>query len=584
MEALKYTDEKAVLILIALLKANGIKRVIVSPGTTNFTFVGSIQHDDYFQLYSCVDERSAAYMACGMATETGEPVVITCTGATAPRNYLPGLTEAYYRKLPVLAVCGHRGMSAIGHLFDQQLDRRNEPIDVAKTQVWVPFVKDKEDEQYCYNEITKAILALSKNGGGPAMINLCTHYSQNMSIQELPELQKVDYYSAYDEMPELPQGRIAIVLGSHKKFPKEETDIIDAFCASHDAVVICDHTSGFYGKYAVHSSLIFGQEQPSELSAVDLCIYAGEISGDAMGMLRIWSQITWRVGEDGEFRNRMGNVSKVFQMPLAHFCKHYILDGINKEDYLNSCKVEYKRVYSLIPELPFSNVWIAQKLSQNIPHGSSIYLGIYNSLRSWNLFELPEQVDSMSNVGGFGIDGILSSAVGRSVSSPQRLTYCVLGDLSFFYDMNSLGNKHIGKNLRVLLINNGLGDEFRIYDNPTCILKEEVRPYIAAEGHYGHQSNCLVKNYAESLGYKYISASSKEDFLANMNDFIDATISESIVFEVFIRPEDDTDAIGIMKHIIPILAENISFKKKIKRAIKSAIGEEKIDAIHTLLK
>ena len=142
---LRYTDEKAVLILVALLKANGIKRVIVSPGTTNFTFVGSIQHDDYFQLYSCVDERSAAYMACGMATETGEPIVITCTGATAPRDYLPGLTEAYYRKLPVLAVCGHRGMSAIGHLFDQQLDRRNEPADVANTQVWVPFVKDKED-------------------------------------------------------------------------------------------------------------------------------------------------------------------------------------------------------------------------------------------------------------------------------------------------------------------------------------------------------------------------------------------------------------------------------------------------------
>ena len=109
--------------------------------TTNFTFVGSVQHDEFFQLYSCVDERSAAYMACGIAEETGEPVVITCTGATASRNYLPGLTEAYYRKLPILAVCGHRGVSAIGHLHDQQLDRRNEPVDVANVQVWLPFVK-----------------------------------------------------------------------------------------------------------------------------------------------------------------------------------------------------------------------------------------------------------------------------------------------------------------------------------------------------------------------------------------------------------------------------------------------------------
>ena len=583
MESLKYTDEKAVLILIALLKANGIKRVIVSPGTTNFTFVGSIQHDDYFQLYSCVDERSAAYMACGMATETGEPVVITCTGATAPRNYLPGLTEAYYRKLPVLAVCGHRGMSAIGHLFDQQLDRRNEPADVANTQVWVPFVKDKEDEQFCYNEITKAILALSKNGGGPAMINLCTHYSQNMTIQELPDLPKVDYYSAFDEMPELPQGRIAIALGSHKKFTKEETDIIDAFCASHDAIVICDHTSGFYGKYAVHSGLIFGQEMPSELSGMDLCIYAGEISGDYMGVFKVWPNATWRVGEDGEYRNRTHNVCKVFQMPLTHFCKHYVIEGIKKDDYLKDCKEEYKKIYSLIPELPFSNIWIAQRLSQSIPQGSSIYFGILNSLRSWNLFELPKGVESMSNVGGFGIDGILSSAVGRSIVSPQRLTYCVLGDLAFFYDMNSLGNRHIGNNLRVLLINNGIGDEFRIYHNPTGFLMEEVRPYIAAEGHYGHQSESLVKSYAESLGYKYLFASTKEEFLAVMTDFVEPAKSKPIIFEVFVRPEDDTDALDIAEHLVR-RPQNRSIKKIIKKAIKSAIGEDKIKAIHTLLK
>ena len=581
---LKYTDEKAVLILIALLKANGIKRVIVSPGTTNFTFVASIQHDDYFQLYSCVDERSAAYMACGMATETGEPVVITCTGATAPRNYLPGLTEAYYRKLPVLAVCGHRGMSAIGHLFDQQLDRRNEPIDVANTQVWIPFVKDKEDEQYCYNEVTKAVLALYKNGGGPAMINLCTHYSQNMSVQELPDLAKVDYYSAFDDMPELPHGRIAIALGSHKKFTKEESDIIDAFCASHDAVVICDHTSGYYGKYAVHSGLIFGQEQPSELSCIDLCIYAGEISADAMGMLRLWPMATWRVGEDGAFRNRTGNVSKVFQMSIAHFCRQYISDEAKKENYLNECKEEYRNVFSYIPELPFSNIWIAKRLSSNIPQGASLYLGILNSLRSWNLFDLPENVESMSNVGGFGIDGILSSAVGRSISNPQRLSYCVLGDLAFFYDMNSIGNRHIGNNLRILLINNGLGDEFRIYDNPTGFLQDQVRPFISAEGHFGMQSHSLVKSYVESLGFRYLTANDKSSFEKNVAEFIKLSLEQSIVFEVFVKAEDDTDALNIIKHIKTKDPQKLSLKKKVSRTIKGILSEEKIDAIKTLLK
>ena len=114
-----YTNERNVQIVIALLKAHGIRRVIVSPGTTNMTFVVSIQNDPWFQLWSSVDERSAAYIACGMAAETKEPVVISCTGATASRNYMPGLTEAYYRKLPVLAITSTRGNHKVGHLVDQ---------------------------------------------------------------------------------------------------------------------------------------------------------------------------------------------------------------------------------------------------------------------------------------------------------------------------------------------------------------------------------------------------------------------------------------------------------------------------------
>ena len=99
-----YSDNSNAQLVVALLKEYGIKKVIASPGTTNLTIVGSMQYDSWFTMYSAVDERSAAYMACGMAAESNEPVVIVCTGATASRNYLPGLTEAYYRKLPIVVI------------------------------------------------------------------------------------------------------------------------------------------------------------------------------------------------------------------------------------------------------------------------------------------------------------------------------------------------------------------------------------------------------------------------------------------------------------------------------------------------
>ena len=89
-----YTTEFNCQILIALLKAHGIKRIVASPGSTNVAFVGSVQNDPWFEVYSAIDERHGAYMAVGMAAETDEPVVLSCTGATASRNYIPALTEA----------------------------------------------------------------------------------------------------------------------------------------------------------------------------------------------------------------------------------------------------------------------------------------------------------------------------------------------------------------------------------------------------------------------------------------------------------------------------------------------------------
>lgn len=110
-----YTSERNNQIVIKLLKYHKIKKMVISPGATNVSLVASIQNDPFFELYSCVDERSAAYLACGLAEESGEAVALSCTGATASRNYFPGLTEAYYRKLPILAITSTMPIDRIGH-------------------------------------------------------------------------------------------------------------------------------------------------------------------------------------------------------------------------------------------------------------------------------------------------------------------------------------------------------------------------------------------------------------------------------------------------------------------------------------
>ena len=168
-------------------------------------------------------------------------------------------------------------------MIDQQIDRRNIPNDIAMESVTIPMVKDKEDERYCEIEANKAILALSLNGGGPVHINMYTKYSHDFSVSEIPHVNAIYRHTMLEkEWPSVPQdGRMIISVGAHANFTEELTNAVDAFCATYDAVVCCDHTSGYHGKYEVHAQLVCGQKQwHSSLCAANLCIHLGEVSGD----------------------------------------------------------------------------------------------------------------------------------------------------------------------------------------------------------------------------------------------------------------------------------------------------------------
>lgn len=580
---LHYTTERNVQIVIGLLKAHGIHRVIASPGTTNMTFVVSIQHDPWFQVWSSVDERSAAYLACGMASETGEPVVLSCTGATASRNYMPGLTEAFYRKLPVLAITSTRGNHRVGHLVDQQIDRRSLPNDIAMESVTVPMVKDKEDERFCEIEANKAILALSLNGGGPAHINLYSSYSTDFNIEQLPPVNAIVRHTLSDTLPPLPQeGRVAIFIGAHAEFTESQIRAIDSFCATHDAAVFCDHTSGYRGRYEVHYQLSACQQKyRSALNNIHLCIHIGEVSGDLF--IPTFYHV-WRVSPDGQLRDTWGKLRRVFMMSEEDFFNHYSIAGASKTDYIDALNAEIRSLEDQIPELPLSNIWMAQQLHNRLPKGAQLHMGIYHSLRSYNFFKLPEGVQARCNVGGFGIDGGLSTMLGASLARPKKLFFGVFGDLSFFYDMNVIGNRHIGNNVRILLINNGKGNEFRNYNHPCYALGEEAEEFVAASGHYGNKSSELVKHYAHDLNYEYLTACSKDEFLSQIDHFVNPDYHDrSIIFEVFTNTEDESTALEMIENFMIGGTEEESRTLAFKRSVYNLIGAKRVQAIKDLI-
>ena len=485
-------------------------------------------------------------MACGMAEEVGEPVVIVCTGATSSRNYLPGLTEAFYRHLPILAITCSRSNANIGHYVNQVTDRNTPPSDAVNMSVYVQTIRTAEDEWDCTIKVNKAIQGLTRNGGGPCHINLETVYSRDFSIQVIKPARVIKRYNIDDKLPEIPHGKTGIFVGAFSKWPDTLTAAVGRFCEKYDAVVFYDHTSNYKGKYGVLMPLLSLQADGkySEYD-IDTMIHIGYVSASVCK-----GKTMWRVNPDGEIRDPFRRLTAVFQMTELDFFEAYTRDFEGSEtkaiQYLQY-RQEYQKLYNAIPELPFSNLWVAKTLSSHIPENVVIHFGILNSLRSWNNFELPQSVNAYCNTGGFGIDGGISSLIGASMANRDKLFFGFFGDLLFYYDMNSLGNRDIGANVRILVINNGLGQEFKNYSSFGALFGEDTDAFIAARGHFSNRTRPVIECYAESLGFEYMVASNKEEFEKTFARFVTPEITEKpMLFEVFTETEEESEALEMV--------------------------------------
>lgn len=581
-----YTSEKHTQILIALLKEHGVKKVIVSPGTANISFVASIQHDPYFEIYSSSEERSAAFIACGLATESGEPVALSCTGSTASRNYVPGLTEAFYRHLPIVAITSTQHLGRAGSLYPQHIDRSTHMVDLVKESISVESIYSEEDEWACELNINRALIAMRKDGGGPVHINLVTEFSRDYSVKKLPDIKMIRFFGCEDKMPDIKHfNRIAILVGVHRKWSDLLKKAVDEFCCKYNAVVLTTHSSNYSGDYGVAFPLINGLlHYENELDDANLVIHIGDTARYVSGMKKAEM---WRVSLDGKVADPEKKLSAVFQMKEESFFEYYngMIDTI--PDYAENCYAKqwqqlYDSVLEKVKELPFSNVWIAKNMLSRLPSGCVLHLGGSNTARAWNYFKLPKDITCFSNDGTMGIDGQVSALIGESLASPDKLHFGVVGDLTFFYDMNSLGNRHIGNNIRLLVINNGGGAEFKLYSHIANDFGNEADDYIAASGHFGNKSPELIKDYVQNLGYKYLSASRMDEFEQVLPEFLDTTMDKSVVFEVFTNYKDESDAVYIMNHLMQPLSGLA--RETAKETIRKVAGEKAVNAVRKIIR
>lgn len=571
-----YTIQENVRIVIALLKQYNIRHIVVSPGGTNIPISQAVQEDSFFKCYSVPDERSAMYFAIGLHLQTGEVIATSCTSAQATRNYVPGLTEAFYKHTPIIAITTSKLSRYTYQEYMQAPDQTSLPRDAVKQSYDLPPVTDENTRVLCCRLAKEAILETTHRNPGPVQINLRITDSLQSDFENvtLPEIRIIKRYMAWDSWEDIRLNgkKVLIVIGEHRPFTTKQSEAIDRFCSCYNSVAYVNHLSNYHGKYAVNGNLLIssgGMNQ--EGMKPDVVITIGGQTGDysIYGTLvgGVGHADHWRISEDGELVDTYNRLTKIFECPFEVFFNR-LADGESEVEHsYYNLWLQLKNKLDYNVEVPFSNLYAAEKLTPKIPEESYINFAILNSLRTWSYFDLKPSIKAFANVAAFGIDGCTSVLIGESMNT-DKLCFLITGDLAFFYDMNALGIRHIKNNVRILIDNNNGGGEFRVMTN-SWKNKPNVSPYISADGHNGS-----AKGWAENCGFKYLSASNKEELDAIMDEFVSPN-DKSIVLEMFTKPDDEPIANAAF------IGKNRFVKQigSVKQFVKDALGQKTVEYI-----
>ena len=561
---MEFTNIENIDIIVKLLKVNGIRDLVISPGGTNMAIINAVQNDCYFNCYSIVDERSAAYAAIGIYLQRKMPVALICTSAQATRNYIPGLTEAFYKRVPLLAITMEKHPRFKYQEYMQAPDQTSLPNDSVKKSFELPYISDINDYYHSLRVVNEAIFELSNNGMGP--VQLCVPWLDFKLENIKPVFRTIKKFNCTDIKTEnFSNKKILVLIGEHLPFSLEERLALEKFSRNTNSVIYVNHLSNYYSKYTIEGNLLLLTSNKEEILMLqpDILISIGGQSGDypfylAFSNNNLVSMEHWRVCQDGSVVDTYDKLTRVYQGTIVDFFNNVNSSCTCHSYYEQWRQLSNKKVNDIA--VPFSHISVAQYLHDKIPNDSIMQFSILNSLRIWNLFNIDSSIECYSNVGAFGIDGGLSTLIGQSIVT-DKLCFMIIGDLAFFYDMNSLCIRDIGKNVRILLINNNGGIEFKLHGEN----KKVQDRFIAAANYHGS-----AQGWAESCGFDYYSASNMDDLISVSSKFVSYS-EKPILLEVFVEDYDESDA--YLKVFDENRTKSFSESVSVKNMVKGIIGE-----------
>ena len=496
-----YSNKEQVNILTSLLVAHGVRHAVVCPGSRNSPIVHNFNECPDIACYPVTDERSAGFYALGMAQASKAPVVVCVTSGTALLNVASAVAEAYYQHIPLVVISADRPAAWIDQLDGQTMPQPDALGRFVRKAVSLPELHDDDDGRwYCNRLVNEALIAALQGGRGPVHINVpLTEPLFDYSVPELPVERKIEFAAA-DLSP-------ATLSHITRMFLQAERPML---ISGQPMNPLLDEAVSLVGD--------------DEAYVPDFVLYiGGSIVSKRLKHFLRKAKETWVVNASGEVNDTFMNLTHVFQGDGEAVADHILLMTVMEphpfiqkwNDLLIRIRQQadsYEPAYSLMAAVKYFESQIGEA---QVHYANSTAIRLANSFAKHHVW---------CNRGVNGIEGSLSTSAGFSVVSEDRV-FCVIGDLSFFYDQNALWNQNLRSNLRILLLNNGCGGIFNML--PGLEKSPARNAFVAASHHTSAEGICQQNNVV------YLSASDMAQLHAGIDTLLNLESDRPVLLEVF---------------------------------------------------
>lgn len=539
------TDKKHVQQLASLLLQKGITDVVISPGSRNAPLINQFSGLKEFNCINVVDERSAGYLALGVALAKRKPVVVVCTSGTAAVNYGPAIAEAFYQKIPLVVLTADRPQRWVDQADGQTV--RQENLFVNHTLKSISLQEAERDDDFRYNnlQINETLNLVWSTNPGPVHINIpMGEPLYGFSDDQLPVFRNITSAPVHFQLPSGELKKLAdrwnssarkmIIVG---QVAEDEliSALVQKMAQDSGAAILAEHITNLSGEQLIRATDIAVAAIPSaekrDFQPEILLTFGQQIVSKRLKLFVRGNQPAehWHISVSGEHTDTYNSLTRVISSDVFSFLDAFVPEIKNSESkYREMWKSLEQRAFQLqdkfLKDAPFCDLTASKIIAELIPENSVVHLGNSSSVRLIQMFAARQGCEYLGNRGTSGIDGSLSTAAGFSMFS-EKINTLIVGELSFFYDSNALWNLNFPKNLRIIVLNNGGGNIFRLIGGP--------RQSPALEEHFVARHNLKAEGLAAAYGISYLKAENQQQLSEALNTIYTPGFSGPVILEVW---------------------------------------------------